>query len=67
MTKVKYPEIEVQLSGNDGNAFAILSTVCSELKANGVSKAEIKEFTDEATSGDYGELLQTCARWVNVI
>lgn len=61
----KYPEISVQLVGEDGNAFAILGRVTDALRRGGVAKAEINVFVAEATSGNYDELLQTCMRWVN--
>jgi hypothetical protein len=63
---LKYPEIEVQLVGTDGNAFALIGVVRKALKKAGVSKEEIGEFVDEATSGDYTHLLRTCMSWVNV-
>lgn len=62
----KYPGIEVQLSGEDGNAFAILGHVRRELRRGGVPAVEVAEFTKEATAGDYDHLLQTCMRWVEV-
>ena len=55
----KYPDVFVQLTGEDGNAFAILGRVRRALKKAGVDKAEIKQFTDEATRGDYSHLLAT--------
>lgn len=63
---VKYPDIEVQLTGRDGNAFAILGAVIKELRRNKVSMEEINQFKDEAVSGDYDNLLQTCLKWVSV-
>lgn len=66
MADVKYPEIEVQLSGRDGNAFMIIGRVAKELRQAGVSAEEIKEFQDEATSGDYDHVLQTAMAWVDV-
>lgn len=65
-TTPRYPNIEVQLSGEDGNAMMILGAVRRELRRNGVPAAEIQEFTNEATSGDYDHLLATCMRWVDV-
>jgi hypothetical protein len=62
----KYPEIEVQLSGEDGNAFAILRTVTTALRRAGIAKEERDSFFDEATSGDYDHLLQTSMSWVTV-
>ena len=63
---VKHPEIEVQLTGEDGNAFAILGNVRKALRQGGVPKDEIVEFTAEATAGDYDHLLQTVMTWVEV-
>ena len=62
----KYPEIEVNLSDSDGNAFAILGRVRKALRRANVSDAEIEAFTSEARSGDYDHLLQTAMKWVNV-
>lgn len=62
----KYPDVEVQLTGEDGNAFAILGAVTKAMKRAGVEKAERDEFMNEATEGDYDHLLQTCMKWVTV-
>ena len=63
---MKYPEIEVQLSGEDGNAFAVLGKVRRALRKGGVSVEEVDEFLKEATSGDYGNLFRVCMEWVDV-
>ena len=62
----KYPEIEVQLLGRDGNAFAIMGTIQNALKKAGVSKDEISLYVKESMSGDYENLLRTAMRWVSV-
>lgn len=61
-----YPNIDVQLTGNDSNAFAIMGAVSNELKAHRVPTSEINKFRKECMSGNYDELLQTCMKWVNV-
>jgi hypothetical protein len=63
----KYPHITVSLLGENGNAFNLLGIMSRELKRNNVSKEEITSFLDEATSGDYDHLLQTCMKTVNVV
>lgn len=63
----RYPNIEVELLGHDGNAFAILGKVNRELKKNKVDDNEIQEFRDQAMSGDYDNLLATVMDWVTVI
>lgn len=64
---VKYPEIEVQLTGNDGNAFAIMASVRKALKRAKVSPDEIAEYVKESTSGDYDNLLRVAMSWVTVL
>ena len=61
----KYPNIHVQLSGEDGNAFTILGRVRRAMRAGGVPADDIEAFTNEATSGDYDHLLQACMKWVS--
>ena len=63
---IKYPEIEVQLTGQDGNAFMILGLVSKALRRAGVSDEERKAFVTDATSGDYNHLLATAMEWVTV-
>lgn len=65
-TTIKYPEIEVQLSGEDGNAMAIMARVTSALRRAGVSQEERDAYYAESTSGDYDNLLATAMRWVTV-
>jgi hypothetical protein len=62
----KYPEIEVELVGHDGNAFAILGRISQAMRRAKLPKTEIDEFMKEATDGDYNHLLQTCMKWVSV-
>ena len=67
MPDPKYPDIEVELVNNvDGNSLAIVGAVKKALRRNGVPREEIKQFTDEALSGDYNKVLQTCMAWVDV-
>ena len=66
-TKPKYPNITVQLTGNDGNAFAIMGAVRKALKREKVSADEIAEYTKQSTSGDYDNLLRVSMSWVTVL
>jgi hypothetical protein len=63
---VRYPDITVELTGHDGNAFAIMGRVQQALRRAGVPAEERDRFRAEAMSGDYDHLLQTCMRWVEV-
>ncbi len=66
MSDIKYPDIEVQLTGEDGNAFSIMAKVQRALRQNGVSNDEINQYLDVSKSGDYDNLLWTATRWVTV-
>lgn len=58
--------IEVQLTGNDGNAFAIMGAVQKALKKAGATKEELDQYLQESMSGDYDNLLRTAMKWVEV-
>jgi len=62
----KYPDVHVQLTGEDGNAFAIMGAVSIALKRHGVPADEVEKYKEESMSGDYDNLLQTAMRWVDV-
>lgn len=65
-TQPKYPEVKVQLTGQDGNAFAILGNVQREMRRAGVSKEERDAYMTEAMDGDYDHLLRVTMSWVTV-
>lgn len=62
----KYPEIEVQLSGNDGNAYAIMGAVQKALRRAEVPQHEIEQYLNQSMSGDYDNLLRVAMNWVKV-
>jgi hypothetical protein len=64
---LRRPKPELQLSGEDGNAFFMISRGRLALQRAGYSDAEVQEFTDEAESGDYDNVLQTMFKWFNVL
>lgn len=71
----KYPEVVVQLSGQDGNTFIIVSRVRSaitkylqrEMK-HSYSEADTigSLFFDEALAADANHAIATCMKWVTV-
>ena len=63
---MKYPEVEVQLTGTDGNAFSIMGKVNRALRRAGVSKEEQELYLEEATAGNYDHLLATTMMWVTI-
>lgn len=63
----KFPTIEVQLSGEDGNVFAVIGRVTSAMRRGGVSKEAIGQFTKEVTASEsYDQALECVMRWVLV-
>ena len=62
----KHPEIIVTLTGQDGNAFAVLGRCREAARDAGLSEDEITAFMDEAMAGDYDHLLQTAMRWFEI-
>lgn len=57
MTQIKYPHIQVQLTGNDGNAFMIIGNVAAAIrKVEGAEAANA--YADEAMQmGSYDDFL----------
>ncbi len=62
----KYPDITVELIGQDSNAFNILGICRRAMIKNRLPQSEIDTFMQEATSGSYDDLLATCMNWFNV-
>lgn len=62
----RYPMVVVQLVGQDGNAFQLIGRVRQALRRNRVPDAVIEEFSTEAMSGDYDNVLATIMRWVSI-
>lgn len=56
----------VKLSGNDGNAYAIIAACARAAKKAGWSEEKIAAFKKEAMSSDYDHLLQTAMRQFEV-
>jgi hypothetical protein len=56
----------VQLTGNDGNAFAIMASVRKAIKAAGATDEQLMQYTADSTSGDYDNLLRVAMQWVIV-
>ena len=59
-----YPEIKVPLVGEDGNAFFIIGRTMKALRRGGIDKEAVDLFREEATSGDYDNVLRTVMKYV---
>jgi len=62
----KHPEVVVELTDTDGNAFAIISKVRRALCRGGVPTPEVHTFVEQVMSGNYDNVLITCMQWVTV-
>lgn len=61
---IKYPDVVVPLSGEDGNVFSIIGRVSRAIRKNHGETAA-KEFSDAALqSGSYDEVLVLCQQMV---
>ena len=58
--------IDVELIGEDGNAFNILGITAREMRRAGATEKEVADYHAEATAGDYDNLLYVTGRWVNI-
>jgi hypothetical protein len=66
MDAVKFPNVEVKLVGEDGNAFFMIGRTIAALRKGGATTEQVNEFQTEAMSGDYDNVIQTIMRWVEV-
>lgn len=62
----KFPDVVVSLSGQDGNAGAIMGRVSRALTGAGAGRDDVAQFRAECMSGDYYNLLRTVMEWVEV-
>ncbi len=58
-------DVKVKLVGVDGNAFVIMGKVTAALNRAGHNNL-VKEYQNEAMSGDYDHLIQTTMKYVEV-
>jgi len=56
----------VKLTGEDGNAFAIMGTVAKALQKAGFSQEHIAKYYEESSSGDYDNLIRVAMKYANV-
>ena len=66
MSDVKFPQVEVQLTQQDGNAFVIMGRVGMAMRRAGISSADIDAYRTEAMSGSYDNVLAVTARTVTI-
>ncbi|AER49001.1 hypothetical protein SEA_DONNY_88 [Mycobacterium phage Donny] len=66
-TEPRFPNVTVQLTGNDGNVFLIIGRVQRALLSGGATREQATEFVNEVTDADsYDAALAVVMRWVEV-
>lgn len=63
---VRFPDVTVQLSGTDGNAFVVIGSVTGALRRAGHADVADEFARAVMDTGSYDEFLQTVMRWVDV-
>lgn len=63
----KFPDVHVQLTGEDGNVFSIIGRVQRALRQGGASNEDVDAFWAEVSSARaYEEALLIVSRWIDV-
>lgn len=65
--QAKFPEVEVELVGQDGNASAIMGRVTAAMKDAGVAREDQDAYRKAAMGGDYDNLLRVTLETVSVV
>lgn len=61
----KFPDVHVQLSGEEGNVFSIIGRVRSALMQGGATDQDLQGFWVEISAAiSYDDALRTIMRWV---
>ncbi|MFF4409811.1 hypothetical protein [Streptomyces sp. NPDC001404] len=66
MENPAYPDVQVRLSGQDGNAHNVIGLVARALREAGHREAATEFAENALKSGSYDELLQLALRTVSV-
>ena len=67
MHKPLFPTIKVNISGPQGNAWALMAIISQVLEAANYSKAEINKIMEDMRSSDYNHVLDITKKYVTVI
>lgn len=59
-------DVKVNLLNVNGNAFSVMAAVTKAMRKAKIDEQVIDCFLEEATSGDYDNLLRTCMKYVEV-
>lgn len=63
---IKYPHVEVQLVGTDGNVFALFGRVKDAMLKAGISREEVEAYRVEAMQRSYDHFLSVTRKTVRI-
>ncbi len=63
----KFPNVEVVLIGQNGNAFFIIARVMKAMRQASVDQKDIDTYKDEAMSDSYDHLLRVTDKTVTIL
>lgn len=66
MSEPKYPDVEVQLTGEDGNVFMIIGRVRRAIRQEAGREAQAEFDADVLSCGSYNDVLNKVQEWVSV-
>ena len=64
--KIKMALFNATATPNDGNAYSVMGSVQKAMKSAGATKEELATYWEEATAGDYDNLIQVSMRYVEL-
>ena len=64
---MKYPNVHVQLTGQNGNAFMVMGLTEKAMRRAGVPKHDIDAYVADATAGDFDHSLAVTMQTVDVL
>jgi len=64
---IKFPNIDVKITDNNGNAFFIIGAVIKAMKRGGCTKEQVDTYKKAAQSGNYDNLLRVTMDTINVL
>jgi hypothetical protein len=66
-SRFPYAVVSIDPTGPSGNAFSVIGLTRHALIRAGATKAELDEYMEAATAGDYNHLLAVTREWVTLL
>lgn len=66
MKEPMFPSVAIDVSGPDGNAYAIMGVISHVLRTVGYSKNEIDDVLKDMMSSNYEHLIEVASKYVTI-